>query len=40
MELHPYTFERMYNIHARTRTHARSFIGKIEWQLSNILDTS
>lgn len=40
MNSYPYTFERTDNTHARTRTHARTFIGKIEWQLSNILDTT
>jgi len=40
MELDPYTFERMDNTHARTRTHARTFIGKINLELSIILDTT
>ena len=39
MNSHPYTFERTYNTHARTRTHARSYIGKINLELSIILDT-
>lgn len=40
MELRPYTFERMDNTHARTRTHARTYIGKIKLELSIILDTT